>query len=136
LCISGGQIVVDRDHVHAFAREGVQIDRQRGCQRLAFARPHFGNLAGMQRHTPFELDIKVAHLHDPLARFAHRGKGLGQQGIQRLALGQPRFELWSFGLQLLVGQLLELRLQRMDANHSLSVGLQQPFIAAAKKLGQ
>ena len=43
--IALGQIIVHRDAVHPVAGQGVEIRRQGGDQRLAFARAHFGNLA-------------------------------------------------------------------------------------------
>ena len=134
--VAVGQVVIDRDHMHALARERVQIHGQRGRERFALARAHFGNLALVQGHAADQLHVKVAHLHHALGGFAHHGESFRQKLIQRFALAQPLFELLRFGADLLVGQLLELRLQRVDAHHRLAVLLEQAIVTAAKELGQ
>ena len=136
LRVAVGQVVIDRDHMHALARERVQIHGQRGRERFALARAHFGNLALVQGHAADQLHVKVAHLHHALGGFAHHGESFRQKLIQRFALAQPLFELLRFGADLLVGQLLELRLQRVDARHRLAVLLEQAIVTAAKELGQ
>jgi hypothetical protein len=80
LRVAVGQVVVHRDHVHALAGQRVQVHRQRGGQRLALAGAHFGDLAVVQRHAAQQLDVEVAHLHNALGAFAHRGEGLWQAG--------------------------------------------------------
>src|ERR1700678_2712058 len=45
-----GQIIVDRDDVDALAFERIQVAGQRGNQRFAFARPHFGDAAPVQKN--------------------------------------------------------------------------------------
>ncbi len=50
LGVALGQVVVDRDHVHAFAFERVQINGQRRHQRLTFTGFHFRDFALMQHH--------------------------------------------------------------------------------------
>ena len=41
--IALGEVVVDRDNVHTASRQRIQIDRQGGDKRLAFAGLHLGN---------------------------------------------------------------------------------------------
>ena len=77
------EVVVDRDEVDAVAGEGVQVDRQRGDERLAFARAHLRDLAVMERHPADQLDVEMAHLKHALARLAHDGEGLGQERVER-----------------------------------------------------
>ena len=48
LGVAAGEIIVDGDDVHAFAGERVQIDRQGGDERLAFAGAHLGDGALVQ----------------------------------------------------------------------------------------
>ena len=45
LRVAAGQVVVDRDDVHALAFERVQVGGQGRDQRLAFAGLHLGDLA-------------------------------------------------------------------------------------------
>ncbi len=45
LRITAGQVIVDGDHMHALARQCVQISRQGRCQGLALTGAHLGNLA-------------------------------------------------------------------------------------------
>ena len=134
--ITAGQVVVDGDHMHALAAQRVQIDRQRGRQRLAFAGAHFGNFAVVQRHAAEHLHVEVTHLHHALAAFPNHRKRLGQQRVQRFALGNPVFELLGFGAQLLVVQLLERGFERIDLGDGFAVSLEQPVVAAAENLGQ
>ena len=84
------QVVVDGDDVHALAGQRIEVGRQRGDQRLAFAGAHFGDLAVVQRHAAHQLHVEVAHRQRALAGLAHHGKGLGQHGVQLLAVGDAR----------------------------------------------
>ncbi len=81
------QVVVHRDDVHAVAGERVQVGRQRRHQRLALAGAHLGDLAVVQHHAADQLHVEVAHAERALARLAHHGEGLGQQLVERRALG-------------------------------------------------
>ncbi len=130
--IAIGQIVVHGHHVHAIARQCVQVDRQRGGQRLAFAGAHFGDLAVVQRHAAQQLNVEVAHLHDALGALAHHGEGFGQQVVQRLALGHTFLELLRLCTQSLVAELLVVGLHRIDANNRLAVLLEKPIVSAAE----
>jgi hypothetical protein len=118
--------------VHALARKRVQVHGQRGRQRLALARAHFGDLAVVQRHAADELHVEVAHLHDALGALAHHGKGLGQQRVERFAPGDAVLEFLRLAAQRLVTQLLVFRLHRIDASDRLAVLLEQPVVAAAE----
>ena len=99
-----GQIIVDRDHVHALPRERVQVNRQRRDQRLAFAGLHFGDLAAVQDDAADQLDIEVPHVEDAAAGFAHGGEGGDQKIVERRALRDLLLEL--DGLR---GQFLDRR---------------------------
>ena len=134
--VAPGQVVVDGDHMHALAGQGVEVDGQRGSQGFALAGAHFRNFALVQRHAAHQLHVKVAHLHDALGAFAHHGKGLGQDGIQGFAGSYAGFEFGGFAAQGLVRQALQGRLQRVDAGHSGTVLLEQAVVAASKELGQ
>ena len=88
LGVALGQVVVDRDDVHALAGERVQIDRQGGDQRLAFAGLHLGDLAVVQHHAADQLHVEMAQAEHALGGLAHHGEGFGQQVVQRRAVGQ------------------------------------------------
>ena len=112
-----GQVVVDRDHMHPPARQGVEVAGQHGHQRLAFAGFHFGDPALMQDDAAHELHRIGPHPQHPVGGLPHGGKGLGQQVVQRFAAFQPLFELVGFCLKLLVGESLVFRLQRQNFVH-------------------
>jgi hypothetical protein len=77
LRIAVGQVVVDRDDVHALAGQGIEVHRQRGGERLALAGAHLGDLAVVQRHAAEHLHVEVAHLHDALAASRTTAKASG-----------------------------------------------------------
>ena len=155
LRVALGQIVVDRDHMRAAAAQRIQIYRQGGYQRFAFAGFHFRNLAIVQHHAADQLDVEVTHVEHAPAGLAHHGKGLDQDLAQHfldgvmLLLGKTFYLInivFLFGrgsgiiagtsacvavqtaqtllnalakfsglrAQLSVGQLLDLRLERID----------------------
>ncbi len=136
LGVAPGQVVVDRDQVHALAGERVEVDRQGRHQRLALAGAHLGDLAVVERHAADQLDVEVAHLQGALARLAHRGEGLGQDRVERFAAGDALAELEGLVAQRLVAQGREAGLQGVDLLHDLPVLLEQPVVAAAEDRGE
>ncbi len=62
------------------------------------------------------------------------GEGLGQQVVQRLALLQARLELRRPGLELVVAQGCERRLQRVDGGHAALQLLDLAFVGGAEQL--
>ena len=131
-----GEVLVDGDDVHALARERVEIGGKRRHQRLAFAGAHFRDLAVVQRHAADELDVEVAHRERSLAGLAHDRERIGQHVVERLAAGNPRLELVGLAAQLVVGQLGDGGLERVDGAHDLGVLLEQALVAAAEDAGQ
>ena len=83
--VAPGQIVVHRDDMHALAGERVEIDRQRGDQRLAFAGLHFGDLALVQDHAADQLHVEMALAERAPAGLAHDRERFRQQIVQRFA---------------------------------------------------
>src|SRR5690606_31204492 len=67
----------------------------------------------------------------PLAGLAHDRKGLGQQVIERGALGVPTAEFVGFGRQLRIGERGDLWFQRVDLGYQLAILLKQPVVTAA-----
>ena len=84
LGVAPGEVVVHRDHVHALARQGVQVGRQRRDEGLALARFHLGDLALVEDDPADELDVEVAHAQRPLGRLAGRGEGFRKEFVERL----------------------------------------------------
>ena len=121
LAVALGQVVVHRNHVHTLAGEGIQVHRQ-GChQGLAFTGAHFGNAALVEAHAADELHIKVAHAQDAAGSLAGHRKGLGQDIVQGLTVGQPLLELSSAASELVISKVLHLRLQGIDFLHYLAI---------------
>jgi len=89
--VARGEIVVHRDDVNAPTGKRIEKNRQGADERLAFAGGHFRNLAGMQRVTADQLDVKRHHFppermpaHDDVlaaqttAGVFHHGEGFGE----------------------------------------------------------
>ncbi len=93
--VAPGEVVVDRDDVRALAGQGVQIDGQRGDQRLALAGPHLGDLALVQDHAADELDVVVPHSRARAGGLADHREGRDQEVVEescplRAGRGIPR----------------------------------------------
>ena len=82
LRVAGGQVLVDRHHVHAPPVEGVEVRRERGDEGLALAGLHFGDPAEVQRHAAHELDVEVALAEHAPGRLAHHGVRLDQEVVE------------------------------------------------------
>ncbi len=126
------QVIVHRHHMHALARQGIQVSRQRRHQRLAFAGAHFRDLAVMQHHAADQLHIEMAHLQGALAAFAHDGECFRQDRIERFTLLHALLEFRRFGTQLVVRQSGNLRFQRIDARDGLTVLFEQAVVTTAE----
>ena len=134
LGIALGQEVIDRHHVHPLARQAVEITRQRGHQGLAFAGLHFGDFTPMQHHPADHLDVVVPLPEGPLGRLAHRGEGLGQEIIQRLAILQALAKGRCSRLELRIGQANQLGLLGVDAFEQGNNPLDDSIVPRAEKL--
>ena len=86
LGVAAGQVVVDRDDVHALARQGVEERRHGRDQRLAFARLQLGDAAVVDRDAADDLDVEMPLPDRPLGRLADQGERLDQQAVERIAL--------------------------------------------------
>jgi len=118
--------------VSALAEQGVQIERQRGDERLAFARLHLGDLALVQDDAANKLHVEMALADGAHGSLAHNSESLRQQVVERLASGQARPELVGFGAQLRVGEPLHVRFERVDALHCLAVTIQLALVGVAE----
>jgi len=130
--IAGGEVVIYRYHMHAFAGERVQIYSQRGHQGFTLTGAHFGDFALVQHHPTDELHIKMAHAQCAAGGFAAHGKGFFQNVVQGFALGEPLLEFYCFGLQRRIVELLDIFFHAVDAYHGFAVLFQKPVVAAAE----
>ena len=89
LGVAAGQVVVDGDDVDALAVERVQVGGQRGDERLAFAGLHLGDPAAVQDDAADQLHVEVPHVQHAAAGLADDRERLGQQIVERLAVGEP-----------------------------------------------
>ena len=92
----------------------VQVQRQRGGERFAFAGLHFGDERWCMAMPP---RICTSKCRMPTVRtpgLAHQGKRLGQQRFERLAAFGPIAQRQAPFAQFAVGEFLQLRLKRGD----------------------
>ncbi len=134
LGVALGEIVVDGDDVHALAGKRIEINRQRGDQRLAFAGLHLGDLAFVQDHAADELNVEVALAERPLGGFAHGGEGRHQQVVELGAVGDLLLEVLGAGLEGLVGERRDLLLQGVDLIDPRLIAANPPVIGRAEQL--
>jgi hypothetical protein len=132
LGIPAGQVVVDRDDVHALASQGVEVGGHGGHQGFSFTGLHFGDFALVQHEAADELDVEGTHPQHPDRSFPGRGKGFGEQVLNGFIPVQPLFEFRSFGLQRRVGQFPVIGLQGRDPVHQRRQPFQFPVVFAAK----
>ena len=118
--------------MHALAGQRVEIDGQRGDQRLAFAGLHLGDAALMQHHAADQLHVEMALAERALGRLAHGGEGFGEQIVERRAGLDAGAELLGAGAQGLVGQRRDFRLERVDLRDDRAVFLEFPVVGRAE----
>ena len=137
LGVAAGQVVVDRDDVDALAFERVEIGGQRGDERLAFAGLHLGDLALVQHHAADQLHVEVPHVQHAAAGLADDGERLGQEVVERLAVGDAGPELGG-----LVAQLRRRSARWIDGSSALTCvddrtePLQLAFVLRADDFGE
>ena len=129
-----GEVVVDGDDVHAAPGHRVEIDRKRGDQRLAFAGLHLGDLALVQDHAADQLHVEMALADGALGRLAHGGEGRHQNVVERGAVGDLLLEFVGARPQRVVGERLQLLLQRVDRVDPRLIAADPPFIGGAEQL--
>ena len=131
--VAPGQIVVDRDHVHALARERVEIDREGRHQGLALAGLHLGDLALMEHDAAHQLHVEMTLAQGALGRLAHGGERVDQQVVEAGALVQALAQAIGAGAQLGVAQPLELGLERVDRVDRLPERLDEAVVGRAEQ---
>ena len=134
LRVALSEVVVDGDDVHALAGERVQIDGQRGDERLALARLHLGDLALVQHHAADELHVEVALAQRALGGLAHGGEGRHQEIVERRPVLQLAAEILGARLELGVAQSGDLRLERVDGLDAGPIALDAALVRRAEDL--
>jgi len=99
-----GEVIVDGHHVDAEAAQGVEVYGKGGDECLPFTGRHFGDLAFMQDDAADELDVEMTHSQGACGGFPDDGKGLGQNGIKLLTIGDSLLEVRCHRLEFLVTQ--------------------------------
>ncbi len=107
--VAAGKVIVDRDQMHAFAQQRVQIEGKRGDEGFPFAGFHLGDAPLMKHNPAQQLHIEVAHVERAARRLAHHRERLWQNIVQRLAILKALLEFLCFRSQLFVGQFLNFR---------------------------
>ena len=131
--VAAGEVVVDGDEVDAVAGQRVEEDGEGRGQRLALARLHLGDRALVQDHAADQLHVVVALADRAPRRLAGQRKGLGQQVVERLAVGGPLAQVVGLLAQLGVLEQLHLRLDPVDRLGALLVALELAPLADAQR---
>jgi len=134
LRVALGEVVVDRDDVHAVAGQCVEIGRQRADERLALTGLHLGDVAQVQGRTTHQLDVEVPLAQGALGGLADGGECLRQQAVEALAVGHPLLVRRGQRAQLVVGELGVLRFEGVDGVGVRLEPAQDLALAGAKDL--
>ena len=127
--VASGQVVVDRDDVHALAGERVEHHRGGRGQRLALAGPHLGDRPVVQDHAADHLDVEVPHVRAAAADLAHERERLREQFLDGFSVPRALAQRVGVGAQFLVVEQLELGFPGVDALYALGVLLELPGLA-------
>lgn len=114
LGVTLGEIVVDRDQVHALAGERVQIRGQGADEGLALTGLHLGHIAEVQGGSAHHLYVVVTLSEDALRGLTDRGERFGKQVVQALAVRVPFLVLVGERPQLGVGEVDEVLFDGAD----------------------
>ena len=112
--VAAGEVVVDGDDVHALAGERVEVGRQGGDQRLALTGLHLGDVAEVQRGAAHELHLVVELAERAPGGLAHHRERLGQQVVERLAVGEALLERVGERAQFGIGEVDVVVLEGLD----------------------
>ncbi len=74
LGVSPSEVVVDRNHMDPLAFQGIEVDRHRGDECLAFTGLHLGDHSLVQDDAADELDVEGPHPHRPDGGFTCHGE--------------------------------------------------------------
>ena len=104
----------------AFTGQRVEIDRQRGNQRLPLAGLHLGDPSEVQRHPPHQLHVEVPLAEHAPCRLSTRANASTSRSSTALTVFEPLAELdVGEGPQLIVRKSLDLRFEGVDQRNQL-----------------
>ena len=132
LGVETGEVVVDRDEVHAVAGQRVEVGRQRRHEGLALAGLHLGDPTEVERRPAHQLHVEVALADHPSAASRVTANASISDVVELGAVGESLPELVRLGPQGVVGQLLDLRLERVDVGDDALEGLELLALAGAE----
>ena len=96
--VTARKVIVDRDDVHAFFRERIEVCRECGDERLSLAGAHFRDVTLMQNLSAEKLHVKMSLIQGSARDFARDGKHFRRELVERLAFPETSFELFRFRL--------------------------------------
>ena len=114
--------------------ERVQIERLGRDEGLALTGLHLGDVALVEDDAAHQLDVEEAHADRALERLPDRRERLEEDVVEVLAVLDALLELDRLRGELVVGQLLELGLERADVARLLGEALEAPAFAEAENL--
>ncbi len=132
--VSRDEVVVHRDEVDAAAGKGVQVDRQRRDEGLAFARLHLGDPAEVERHPAHQLDVEMALADRAPGSLPADGERLDEEVVHVLAVVEPLLELDRLRGKGVVVECADLRLEPVDQRHHRGEILDLPALTGAEDL--
>ena len=116
------------------ARQRVEIARQRGDQRLAFAGLHLRDLPLVKNDPAHELDVELPETDGSLGGFANDRVDLDQESVKRFPFGEAFFELGGFCAQVGIGQRCDRGFQGVDLRHDRMELLERPLVLRPENL--
>ena len=134
LCVTAGEVIVDRNDMDAFSRKGFQIGGKGRNERFAFARLHLGNTALEQTDAAHDLHMKMLHAEDSSARLSESGERVGKNVFKRFAFFQPLFQNPRLRLQFGICHLLVFGRKRFNRQRRLVELFQAPAAVAAHEI--
>ncbi len=96
--ITSREVIINRDEVHTFARQSIQVNRQCRYQRLTFTCTHLCDFSLVQDSAANHLDVIMAQANRALAGFPNSGESLNHQVVQGLTLFKTGAEFRRFSL--------------------------------------
>ena len=132
LALKAREVVVDRDDVHALARERIQVGGHGARERLAFARLHLCDAPLMEHDAAEHLHAELTLARHAVGRLADDRERLGQDVVDRRALLQAILEFLRFFAELIVRQFFMCFLKGIDLVDDFAQTLELRAIPVAK----